>query len=792
MNRHALDVIELPRVLELVAGFASGPAGADRVRALVPSVDADLIRSEHARVAAVRALVALEGGWSPEPVPDLGSALVRLRVAGAPWSAVELLGGRMLVRSSRRTAETVEAERVPPMVRGVLRPITDRLLRAPEIEKIIERAIGDDGVVRDEASPALASIRRERRAADAQLMKVLQQAVAGLSESHRVDDMSITVRNGRYVIPVRREGRGAVGGIVHGASSTGATLFVEPPAALEIGNRMRELEAEEQEEVERILLELTEHFRPKREELVASHEALVVLDALYARARFAIAYQCAPVEHGPAHGAMRIVGGRHPLLIAGGIDVVPFDLELDAGERTLIVSGPNTGGKTVLMKAVGLLIAMTQSGIPTPVSAGTMLPIVDDIFADIGDEQSIEASLSTFSAHLKNLAEILRSATPDSLALIDELGSGTDPLEGAALGGAILETLTLRGVLTLASTHLGALKGLATETAGVVNASLQFDAEALAPTYRLIKGIPGRSYGLGIARRLGLDPDVLERAERRIPTAERDVAALLTDLERKKEELEATERELGVMSESAREKSQRLAARERTLREREKAVERRERGDARRYVLDARQEVEKVIRELRETAAAGTTDDAARDARRALERMAAEHARSTPGESDAPAADIDDADSSGVRPGDYVRVASLPGRVARVLELRDDAAVVTVGAMKLNVPLDGVSRTDAPPEVGAVAVSRDLPDVEVKTEVDLRGMRVDEAETVVLTAVDAAIRADLKQLRIIHGKGTGALRDRVTEMLRKDTRIRGHRLGAWNEGGAGVTVAEFA
>src|SRR5262249_17890116 len=323
--------------------------------------------------------------------------------------------------------------------------------------------------------------------------------------------------------PVRREARVIPGGIVHDTSASGATLFVEPPAAVEFGNRMRELESEEIAEADRILLDLTDERRPHRDERLATLAAMVELDSLYARGRYAMAYACAPATLVPSRNGFDIRNGRHPLLLAQGADVVPFDLAMDVAERTLLVSGPNTGGKTVLLKALGLISALSQAGIPAPVGLESRVPIFDDAFADVGDEQSIQASLSTFSAHLKNLAEILRRSTADSLVVIDELGSGTDPLEGAALGWAILEELTKRGTMTVATTHLGTLKELATQVSGVVNASLQFDAVALAPTYRLVKGVPGRSYGISIARRLELPDTVVTRAEERVPQQERDV-----------------------------------------------------------------------------------------------------------------------------------------------------------------------------------------------------------------------------------------------------------------------------
>jgi DNA mismatch repair protein MutS2 len=586
---------------------------------------------------------------------------------------------------------------------------------------------------------------------------------------------------------------------VHGVSATGATLFVEPPAAVEFGNRIRELEAEEREEVDRILRELTDSLRPHREAMVDATDALAMLDGLFARAKFALEFRCMATTLVGATDGFVVQDGRHPLLMSQGLAVVPFDLEMQSSERTLLVSGPNTGGKTVLLKALALISAMAQSGIPAPAGAESRIAVYDDFFADIGDEQSIEASLSTFSAHVKNLSEITRSASSASLVLVDELGSGTDPIEGAALGWAILEDLTRRGTMTIATTHLGALKELATEVPGVVNASLQFDAEVLAPTYRLIKGIPGRSYGISIARRLALPENVVARAEERLPKQERDVAALIEQLEQRSETLTAREQETAAVLDDARQRMADLARRERNVRERERLVERESRQEARRYLLDARQEIERTLRELKKTESEAL-EEAGREARQRAEQLAARQA------SELERLDREDANvarrdavratpprgaTREIAAGSWVDVATLGGKAARVIELRDANAVVAVGAIKMTVPLTALTPTESPPVDVAVAWTADLPEATAPTEIDLRGMRVDEAESIVMQALDAAVRADLRSLRIIHGKGTGALRERVAEMLTKDTRVKQFRLGAWNEGGAGVTVAEL-
>jgi DNA mismatch repair protein MutS2 len=795
MNTHALGVIEFGAALDLVAGFASSTAGAQRVRSSMPSADRQWIEREHARVSAMRSLADGDAAWHPQQIFDITPGLSRLRVEGASLSAADLLAVRSFLRSSRLTIDSFKGDKVSPMSVAMIREEIDALISAPKEEKALDSAIDDDANVRDEASPSLRRIRREMRGAQGEIVRMLEKFVARLESRFQVPDMSVTVRNGRFVIPVRREARSVVGGIVHDTSSTGGTLFVEPPAAVEAGNRIRELEAEELREMDRILAELTETIRPLHESLVAAFEAMIVLDSLYARARFATRHGCGVIEFGEPQNGFNIIGGRHPLLVAQGITVVPFDLSLEPSERTLLISGPNTGGKTVLLKSLGLFAAMAQSGMPVPVSNESRLAIFDDVYADVGDEQSISSSLSTFSAHLKNLAEVLRNATSASLVLIDELGSGTDPVEGAALGGAILEALTRRGSLSVATTHLGALKELAAEVDGVVNASLQFDSVALAPTYRLIKGIPGRSYGLSIARRLQLPEDVLERAEARLPTGERDVNALLAELEAREQTLGDREKEAAEIAEDAKSRARRVAERESAVREKERNAERDARREARKLLLDARAEVDRTIRELKESAAVAA-DEAAREARRKMEQLAASQGQALAKLEEVPAVD-EKAHGTGdtaVREGDYVSVGTLGGRTAKVVELRGDEAVVAFGSVKMTVPRPELSRASAPQggERVQVPIRGDIPEIEAKSEIDLRGLRAGEIEDVVMQAVDSAIRADLKSLRIIHGKGTGALRERVAEMLRKESRVASFRLGAWNEGGAGVTVAELA
>jgi DNA mismatch repair protein MutS2 len=784
MNRHALDVLQYHAALDVVARHASSPLGAEAVRALEPSNSAAVVRDELQRVDEMSSFLFRAQDWQVPPLPDARSPLRRLNVAGSVLDAPELRDLGIVLRGSSQTRRALLQHRDDY---PLLTVIAERLIRLEHEERRIHDVVDAVGVVRDNASSELARLRRAVRGARTKIVEKLEHYMSQLPSRFQVADASVSVRDGRYVIPVRREGRGEVGGLVHDESATGHTLFVEPPIAIELMNRLRELELAEAREVHRILRELTESVRPHGHALQQAFDALVELDSLLARASYALHVNGCRPQIDTEGRTLAIVHGRHPLLLESTHEVVPFDLTLDAGERTMLVSGPNTGGKTVLLKAIGLLAALTQAGVIPPTGDGTVLPLFDDIFADIGDEQSIEASLSTFSAHLKNLREILDGADERSLALIDEMGSGTDPAEGGALADAILRSLTQRGSLTIATTHLGQLKQIAAQEDGVINASLQFDAVALRPTYRLLKNVPGRSYGLAIARRLGLPDDVLAAAEAALPESEREATQLL-------EELEAKDRALAdaladASSERARAAALReqLEEREQVLRRREREAERRARQQARDILLNAREEVETAIRELRAAAAEGqhAVEEAARGARRRVEERVKREAERTPREPAQAGVQQD------IREGAHVRIVSR-GLDGVVIELRDDRATVEVGGLRMQVQASDLTLTQAPqPARQRSRGAWVAPDLDVASEVDLRGMRADEVVPRVQLALDAAIQADLPSLRIIHGKGTGALREVVTELLKADGRIRAHRPGGVGEGGTGVTVAEL-
>ena len=798
MNDHALSVLQLPAVLDLVASHATSELGAEAVRGLTPASSPAQVRAELGRVDAMMRFVTRTEGWAAPGIPDLRAGLKRLSKQASIWEGPTLLAAARLLRASRLTRESLapHLDELEP-----LRALADRLVDEPELERAVDRAIDDAGEVKDEASPELARIRKELRSRRGSIVQRLERFIQSLPDDLRVEDASVTLREGRYVVPVRREGRSRVGGIVHDESATGSTLFVEPPAALELMNRVRELEMAEGREVGRILEALTERLRPHAAALQGALDALVEFDALYARARYARAHDAEPPELVDEREDYVIVRGRHPLLLAGEQEVVPFDLRLDPGEHTMVVSGPNTGGKTVLLKSLGLITLMTQSGIVPPVGKGTRLPVFHDVFADIGDEQSIEASLSTFSAHLANLKEIVADADDRSLVLIDEIGSGTDPTEGGALARAILTTLNRRSALTVATSHLGQLKLLAGEEPGVVNASLQFDADRLEPTYRLQKGIPGRSYGLAIARRLGISETVLERAESLLSQGERDVAELLAELETKERELEdalaSAETERAAAGE-ARADADRLRAeldeRRREVARREEDAERRSRQQARDLLLNARTEVESAIEELRAVVERGAGAEAFEEAATAARRRVEDAARRQRERAPEPRREPEDAPPA-LEEGDAVRVASTGAR-GTVVEIRDGRAAVEVGGLRLDLKLADLEPTEAPRPKRERATSSkgggwSGPSVEASPEVHLRGLRAEEVASRLHPALDAAIQAGLPSLRIVHGKGEGVLRQVVSELLDAEPRVTTYRLGGPGEGGAGVTVVEL-
>jgi DNA mismatch repair protein MutS2 len=699
-----------------VAQHAAGPLGAARVTSRRPATVVADIRAQLAQVAELAALLITDDSIRAEPVPDIAQSLELLEVWGSALEALALADMTVALAAMRVTA--ADLKRLGT-THHALRTASLRVDPPPkELETTLTRSISPDGQVLDSASKDLARARQRVREARKHVMDKLGAILGALDQTERAPDAAVTVRGGRYVIPIRSTARSRVGGIVHDESATRATVFVEPPEIIELGNELRAAESAELREVLRVLRDLTDLLRPHHATIAAAWEMCIAFDDLCARARYAVQVNGFVPEIG---GTLKIKHGRHPLLLSsppdplsvpergnelkvpsplarrergtGGEDVVvPFDLELHPDEFTILVSGPNTGGKTVLIKAVGLLALLAQSGIVPPIGPHSSLPVFTEVFADIGDRQSIAASLSTFSAHVAVLRQILDGAGAGSLVLLDEIGSGTDPAEGGALAAATLKTLTRRRAITLATTHLGALKQLAAETVGIVNASLQFDAETLTPTYRLLKGVPGRSYGLAIARRLGIASDVLAEAERAVPDAERTLDRLLASVEARGRDVDARAAELehrAAQLELQRQNLTDLESLETEIRAREKTLEKDAREKARAYLLEARKTVEAALAQAR----AAVTEATAKEARRMVEE-AIEKTAGRPDGRTAGAADL--------KIGERVRTGQ--GKVGVVSEIRSDGRVVVeIGAVRLVIAPDLLERVDGPsgrPAVG--------------------------------------------------------------------------------------------
>ena len=782
----ALDALEFAGVLERVAGNAAGPLGAAVVRTRRPTDDLHWIQAELALVDEAAGLIRTRQGITAEPVPEISRAISRLGVEGSVLEIGEMIAIRQSLAAARLvTAELKRVEKDAARLFNLSRPLPSRT-----VEKRLEQSFDTDGYLLDTASPGLAAARKEVRSARDRLVKRLESM---LKAAEGGGEGAVTVRNGRYVIPLRRDSRSRPGGIVHDESASGTTLFVEPAEAIELGNALRAAEAAEDREVLKVLRELTDLIRPEKDTIAGAHAMCVRTDEVVARGRYAVSVDGQRPAVGPPASAVTIRNGRHPLLF-GDREVIPFDLDLDEGERTVLISGPNTGGKTVLLKAVGLISAMTQCGIIPPVGAGTALPVFTSFFTDIGDRQSIAASLSTFSAHVKALRNILEHADQASLVLLDEVGSGTDPAEGAALAAAALLSLTRRKALTLASTHLGTLKQLASVSPGVVNASLEFDAGTLSPTYRFLKGVPGRSYGLAIARRLGVPDEVLRDAESQIPDSERHLDAVLAAAEQRERAMNAREAAIEERASGLEMLHARLTAqaeiqesREAELKKREREAEKQARKETKTYLMEARRRVEAAISTVQSAA-----DDArAKEARRMVEEGIHAEARALE--------EVEESERAGrsaqsVTVGQRVRVGS--GSVGEVRKVRSDGKIeVMVGVMRMVVdtstvtPLgpEALKATPAPSAPARAATGTH----ESPPEVDLRGMTGDEAEAAAMQAVDAAFLAERPFLRIIHGMGTGVVRERVRRVVSSDRRVSKFGFAPANQGGTGVTIVEF-
>ncbi|MFH1679095.1 MAG: endonuclease MutS2 [Candidatus Eisenbacteria bacterium] len=781
MNRHSFEVLEFNRIVELVRGKCLSPIGAALADRMVPFTSLETVRDQHARLAEVLGILDRKGTIPLGGAVDLSASLSRATVEGAILEPGDLLQVLRMARMADDVkgffrGETGALPKLGALASG-LEPLT-------KLQKEIARCIDDDGHVVDRASPELAAVRSEIESTRGEVRAVLERYLRSTRLQRSLQESIITLRNGRYVLPVKEEERRAIEGIVHDHSGSGATLFIEPIETVEKNNRLARLHREEEREVRRILRDLTERVRDEGGAVARNGEILAALDFGQAKAVFARETRSVIAEY-ERRGRVRIRKGRHPLLerslrAAGRAEgLVPLDVEFPDGASTMVLTGPNAGGKTVALKTLGVFVLMSQAGLGIPAEEGSTLPFFEKVFADIGDEQSIETSLSSFSARLRHMVRLLEEVGRGSLVLLDELGTGTDPTEGAALAMSLLEEIHGRGAVSLVTTHLGSLKVFVHENRGMVNASMAFDREKLWPTYSLEVGLPGTSHALEIASRLGLPGGVVERARAFLGGGEAEVESLLEDLRSRKIRLDALEGTL----ESERNRLDRLSARlgeeTRVFGEERRRWESEKAGEAKRFLDDSRALVERVVRDLR---SGGAEPEAVRRAHRLIEeereQLAARLKRL-----EAPA---NEPMSLEVGQTVHVRSMNRDGLVVGTGN-REGRYLVEAGGVRLEVGRGDLGAPKGKARARPAATVEVPPARDVPHELDLRGLRVEEAREALDRFLDRAAVSGVPSVRVVHGIGTGALRSEVAAALAADPRVETHRLG---ENG-GFTIVEM-
>ena len=802
MTRYEI-ALELPKVLDLLAAETASADAAAQARALTPSTDVYEVTRRLDETSEAQSLLLRHGAPSLGGIRNVCTAAKRAQT-GAPLSLRELLDVAELLRVFRAIAgwrSHLEGE-------TVLDRVLDGILPNKFLEEKITHAILAEDTVADNASPELASLRRKSRAASSRVRESLDKLIRSPSYQKALQDPIVTLREGRFVVPVKAECRSEVAGLVHGASSSGATVFVEPMVVVEANNELRLLAAKEQVEIDRIVAALSAEVGSACGSLCAGYEQVVALDLIFAKARLADKMKASR----PAlreDGYVKLRHARHPLIDPKA--VVPIDVELGGAFDTLVITGPNTGGKTVTLKTVGLLTLMTLCGLLPPVDDGSAVSIFSRVLVDIGDEQSIEQSLSTFSAHMTNLIDILAAADHRSLVLVDELGAGTDPVEGAALAVAILERLREQGAKIVATTHYAELKAYAVHEAGVENGSCEFDVATLRPTYRLLVGVPGRSNAFAISERLGITPDVVERARALVSGDDRKMEDVVVRLD---EQRHALEQELADAKQSRsaaeRDASAAKARAEALEKERQKALED-ARAEAKKIVERARLDSERLIEELDRLKKQKNAADFSEKATAAKSKLRRQLSKMED-ELDpvvAPAKELYVLPRP-LKVGDTVTLASL-GKDGTVLSLpdKDGQVEIQAGVIHTRVPLTELRLKEA---AGAksqtanaakklrktYAPAADTPSADAPgrvrgtgLELDLRGMAVDEALPAVDLFLDRTVLANVGSVTLIHGKGTGVLRAAVQQHLRSHPSVKSFRLGKYGEGEDGVTIVEL-
>ena len=786
----SIRTLELPAVLEKLAAKAVSQAAKDRCLKLTPSTDTEEVLRLLDETDAAKERLGLHGSPSFSGVKDVSAALTRADHGGM-LNTRELLNIAGVLTASRRVAD-YDAQRQGEET------VLDRLFTSLHTNKYLEEqirsAILDEETIADTASSELADIRRKMRLAASKGRQILQRIISSPSYAKVLQEALITQRDGRFVVPVKAECKGSMPGLVHDVSSSGATLFVEPMGVVQANNELKELEAREKKEIDRILRQLSAACAGSMENILWDYDILVHLDVIFARAQLSYQLNASRPEV-RRRGGVALRRARHPLLDQA--KAVPITVELGEQFDTLVITGPNTGGKTVTLKTIGLLCLMAQCGLHIPADSGSAVRVFHRVLADVGDEQSIEQSLSTFSAHMSNIVQILREVDDKSLLLFDELGAGTDPVEGAALAIAIIESARSQGALIAAATHYAELKTFAMTTAGVENASCEFDVQTLRPTYRLLIGIPGKSNAFAISRRLGLDESVIQAAQAQMDSDSVRFEDVLTQLEEKRQRLEKAQAEADRLWRQ-REEDARKA---RTFREQmEKAKDNaRTKGEAeaKRIVRQAQAQADEIFAQL---------DQLRRQQQKQLSFQELNDAKAAVRHSLNQAQDalhIHDQPQEPVytpsRPIEVGDLVELPGvkMAASVLAVNNDGTLLlqagkmkmTVKAQQVRLPEGQPKKKPAAPASGGSAKlnlqSR------AASELDIRGYETLEAESVVENYIDSAVMAKLGTVTIIHGKGTGALRKAVHEMLKRNKAVKSFRLGRYGEGEAGVTVVEL-
>ncbi len=791
-NRHTLSVLEFDKVVDATAGFCLTPMGGERIRSRKPSADRDWLDARCAELREMMKLIMV-AGFPMQRVPDIRPLIEKSALEGAFLDPAELLQvGEFLsgvdtllgfAKSSRETAPLLEE-------------YLESLSGVYPLRVAISKAITPEGEVSDSASPELSKIRREKRGARDAVVARLERILAQRkSDPSRMDDL-ITLRNDRFVIPVREGDPSASEGIIQDRSSSGATLYVEPMQVVEFNNRLQRLGLEEAREVRRILLAMTEQMRENRDALLDDVDSIGSLDAIHALARFGL-HVDGLVPDRVESASITLREARHPLLVLKQArlpreertPVVPMSVAIGEKYSAIIVTGPNTGGKTVSLKTIGLLTLMAQAGWPLPCKDGTSVGLFEHVIADIGDEQSIESSLSTFSSHLMRINDALERANDRTLVLLDELGAGTDPKEGAALGEAIISELTNRGTRLVVTTHHSALKTLSQHDPRIENASLVFDVKTLSPTYQFRVGLPGASYAIDIARRLGVSDTVIEKAMTLVDAQERDLTLLLNELDERLETIRIQQGELEQKRRAAESLEALYKSRVDSL---EKSASERKSealAEAERIVETTRREMEKVVREIRESHA---EKERVRESHHIIaDRL--EEIREQKRELVASLAEPEEV-SGPIEVGDKVWVEAFKkeGEVADIDSQRGKLKI-RIGQFLYTLDRSAVTKVkgESTAPLKLVPKVRIQTTAEIGPELSLRGESAEDAIILLDRYLDDAIFAGWQEVRIVHGKGEGILRRAVTEFLARDKRVESKRLGQWNEGAEGVTIAKL-